>query len=62
MTGHGGGNCVLRESENNPGCFEGLLGRLGRPATLKIDPTSFPVNTSCAKIKEDVDGTFNRPF
>lgn len=35
MTGHGGGECVLRESENNPGCLEGIAGKGGRPVILK---------------------------
>ncbi len=43
MTGCGGGNCVLRESKNKPGCFEGILGIQGRPVTLNIDPRRFPL-------------------
>ena len=42
MTGHGGGNCVLRESDKKPGRFEGILGTQGRPVTLDIDPRRFP--------------------
>ena len=45
MTGHGGGECVLRKSKNKPGCVEGVLGKHGRPVTLEIDSEHFPVQS-----------------
>lgn len=43
MTGHGGGECVLRWSKSRPGRVEGILGRHGIPVTLKIQSKHFLV-------------------
>lgn len=45
MTGHCRGECVLRELQKNPGCFQGFLGTQGRHAILKIDTRFFPATT-----------------
>jgi hypothetical protein len=37
LTGHGGGECVLRELKASPGYFQALLGAKGRHTTLKIE-------------------------
>lgn len=38
MTGHGEGDCVLRELPETPGFFMGFLGHEGHSAILKIAP------------------------
>ncbi len=48
LTGHGGGECVLRELKTNPGYFKALLGSQGRYATLKIE----------TRLLTDIDTTF----
>ncbi|MCF7974816.1 MAG: DUF5320 domain-containing protein [Phycisphaerae bacterium] len=60
MTGHGGGDCVLRESQRRPGCFYGILGRHGRPATLNMDSSLLPFNSPCLKSKRDQSVKLNR--
>jgi hypothetical protein len=53
MTGHGEGECVLRELPGNPGCFLGFLGTLGRHATLKINARFFPPTDTTLPIRQE---------
>jgi len=36
MTGHSGGDCVLKESEKHPGCFVGYVGAQGSRRFVEI--------------------------